>query len=467
MNEQEYIWNECKVEGFFLQNKNMVMSLAFYFDKGRALIYKVDNKQWAFAVEKKNIVEVNEKNVDAHSPLSTKKFPVLLNEITARKETEFKSMLNVAGISNRNAGQIIGQMAGKMLEHLAEINVDTKEFDDAVPFFKSVDNPSWSNIMKNMKNIQYIEDDSPYVIDGAAFFGSKIIDDNPINVLDIGPPGSGKSQFIKMMSPGMRPNKYVHPLSDLTSKSMVSGLEGNEDLYPQLDKKLVTMEEFTIMISKDPTERAGILGQMRAMYGGHYSKTFGSGVGTKAYDATFGFLAGCTALIDTIAYEMSVAGDRNICIRRLHDIDLLIHEKAVDAAYDDVVRDPKLTEAIQDELFSLYEAFDQDKMPEIPDNIAPYIKYCAHITAFLRVAVVRDKFSKGKDMQGEPTPEYGTRLVKVYKKLARIIAWMLEKPEVDAEVISYVYRVAINKTTASRVSFLLNLGFSVDDIGKI
>lgn len=459
MNEQEYIWNECEVEGFFLPNKNMVMSLAFYFDKGRALIYKVDNKQWAFAVEKRNIVEINEENRDAYIPLSTKKFPVLLNEITARKETEFKSMLNVAGISNRNAGEIIGQMAGKMLEHLAEINVETKEFDDAVPFFKSVDKPRWVNIMDNMKKIQYIEDDAPYVVDCATFLGSKIIDDNPIHTLDVGPPSSGKTQFIKMMSPGMRPNKYVHPLSDLTSKSMVSGLEGNEDLYPMLDKKLVTMEEFTIMIAKDPTERGAILGQIRAMYGGHYSKTFGSGVGTKSYDATFGLLAGCTSLIDTLAHEMAIAGERFIKIRRRHNINSRIHERIVDAAYDDVVHDPTIGISIQDELFSLYESFDTTKMPKIPDHIAPYIKHCANITAFLRVAVVRDKFSKGKDMQSEPTIEVAGRLVKVYKKLAMIITWMLGKTEADVEVVSYIYRVAMDTPITNRTSILKVLNF--------
>ena len=455
MNEQEYFWKKCVVEGFFLPKKGVVTALSFYFDDGRVLIYKIDDKQWAFAIEKMKAIEKDDGEVmTAYIPVSTKKFPYLLSDITARKETEFKSMLNTAGFSNRNAGQIIGDMAGKMVEHLEEINVDVIGENDDVDFFQTVENPSWHNIMENLKKIQYIEDDAAYVIDAATFLGSKIIDENPIHTLDIGPPGSGKSQFIKMLTPGMRPNKYVHPISDLTSKSMVSGLEGNEDLYPKLDKKLVTMEEYTIMISKDPTERGAILGQWRAMYGGHYSKTFGSGVGTKAYDSTFGFLAGCTALIDTIAYEMAVAGHRDIIIRRPSDINMRIHEKAVDAAYDDVISDPKLTEAIQDELFSLYEKFDPTSMPDIPDHMAPYIKNCAHITAFLRVAVVRDKFSKGKDVEGEPAIEYGTRLVKVYKKLAKIIAWMLEKPEVDQEVISYIYRVALDTPTANRVSLL-------------
>lgn len=453
---EDFIWNKYDVSKVFNGNENKDIgivdepSINFWFDEGRVSVFSV-NAKWLFAI-------FNNDN----KLLSFLPFRDSLSKVTKKRDEQLRSMMNTHGISNRNAPTILAQMASKVAEHVSELR-DVNEDPANIPFFKYVKDPLWNNIMNNMKNIQYIEDDAPYVIDCATFLGSKIIDENPIHTLDIGPPGSGKSQFIKMLTPGMLTNKYVHPLSDLTSKSMVSGLEGNVDLYPQLDKKLVTMEEFTIMISKDPTERAAILGQIRAMYGGHYSKTFGSGVGTKSYDATFGFLAGCTSLIDTIAYEMSVAGNRDICVRRLHDIDLLIHEKAVDAAYDDVVCDPKLTEAIQDELFSLYESFDPTKMPEIPYHIAPYIKFCAHITAFLRVAVVRDKFSKGKDMQGEPTIEYGTRLVKVYKKLARIIAWMLEKPEVDAEVISYIYRVALDTPTAARVSVLRNLGFMKDE----
>jgi len=462
---EDFLWNKYDVSKISIDKKEADIgivdepSVNFWFDKGRVSVFSVKMK-WIFAIFN------NDNKMVSFLP-----FKDSLSKVTKKRDEQLRSMMNTHGISNRNAPIILAQMASKVAEHVSEIR-DVSEDPANIPFFKYVKDPSWYNIMKNLHNIQYIEDDSPYVIDCATFLGSRIIDDNPIHTLDIGPPGSGKSQFIKMMSPGMRPNKYVHPLSDLTSKSMVSGLEGNEDLYPLLDKKLVTMEEFTIMIAKDPTERGAILGQMRAMYGGHYSKTFGSGVGTKAYDSVFGFLAGCTSLIDTIAYEMSVAGHRDICIRRPHDIKSKIHERAVDAAYDDVIRDPKLTEAIQDELFSLYESFDQTKMPDIPDNMAPYIKNCAHITAFLRVAVVRDKFSKGKDMEGEPAIEYGTRLVKVYKKLARIIAWMLEKPEVDPEVISYVYRVALDTPTANRVSLLRILrsiegALQVDEICEV
>ena len=453
MEEQDYLWNKYDVKTIKvnddLKDIGIVgkVSLNFYFDKGRVSLYS-DNAKWVFAIFG------NDNNLIVFTP-----FRGQLNMVTKKRDEQLRSMMNTHGISNRNAPTMLAQMAIKMQEHSSEL-IDPKDdpFGD-VPFFKYAKNPRWINIMNNMHDIQYFVDDAPYVIDAAAFFGVKIPDSNPLFTMDIAPPASGKSEWLKMMTPGMRSNKYTHPLSDLTSKSLISGLEGNEDMYPQFDNKLVVMEEFTNLITKDPTERASIMGQIRTMYGGNLSKSFGSGVGTKSYKANVGMLIGCTPMIDRIAAEMAIAGDKWIKVRRHFELGDSTYEKIADAAYEDVIRDPALIEAVQDELFSLYEDFDPEKMPEIPVNMEPYIKNCAHITGILRVSVDRDNYSKGKDVTSEPVIEAPGRLVKVYKKLARIIAWMLEKPEVDAEVISYIYRVALDTPTANRISILRKMGF--------
>lgn len=451
MTTNEHTWNKYELSMITL-NGYVKQALNFYYNAGRVSIYK-EGSGWELSIFNDSDVQV-----------SYKRFKNPLSQSSTKRDVALRSMLNSNGIADKNAPKILSEMAAKLAENEAVLKTCDDMYEhDPDAFFLNVKNPSWFNIMKKLKEIQYIEDNAPYVVDMATFLDSKIIDDNPVCTLDVGAPSSGKSQFIKMLSPGMKPNIYVYPLSDLTSKSMISGLEGNVDLYPLLNKKLVTMEEFTIMISKDAVERGAILGQLRAMYGGHFSKTFGSGVGTKSYDATFGMLCGCTSLIDTIAPEMAIAGERMIKIRRRHNIDSKIHEKIVDAAYDNKVKDYSLTEAIQNEIFSLYEKFEEDDMPEVPEHLSHYIKNCAHITAFLRVAVDRDKFSRGKDMQSEPTIEIGARIVKVYKKLARTIAWMLEKPEVDVEVISYIYRVALDTPTAARVSVLREMGFLKDE----
>ena len=445
MEEQEYLWNSFEIKDVEIGTDLVKKSLNFHFDNGRVTIYKLGTKGWNFSVFNSEGTFV-----------SGKKFNEMLSVISDRRDESLKSILTSNEFAHRNATKILAQMSLKMTEHKAEL---MGEVDINAPFFKSVKNPRWINIMNNMHKIQYFTDDAPYVIDAAALFGVKMPDSNPLFTMDIAPPASGKSEWLKIMTPGMRPNKYTHPLSDLTSKSLISGLEENEDMYPQFDNKLVVMEEFTNLITKDPTERASIMGQIRTMYGGNLSKSFGSGVGTKSYKANVGMLIGCTPMIDRIAAEMAIAGDKWIKVRRHFELGDSTYEKIADAAYEDVIRDPALIEAVQDELFSLYEDFDPEKMPEIPVNMEPYIKNCAHITGILRVSVDRDNYSKGKDVTSEPVIEAPGRLVKVYKKLARIIAWMLEKPEVDAEVISYIYRVALDTPTANRISILRKMGF--------
>lgn len=468
--ETEYPWERYAVEEFKLKG-GTTNALNFYFEKGRVSIYKL-KKKWTFATfkrtEHESIIEGigREKFVD-YKVISMKKFDIILPEITARKETEFKAMLNTAGFSNRNAGEILGNMSEKMVEHLAEIDIEPTYYEEAMEFFTRVENPSWFKALQLMRTGLYIPDPVPYVMGLTTFISNKIEDSEPIWMFIIGPPGIGKTEFSKYLVPGdVYFNTWVYQLSEFTSKTLISGKEDAEDLVTQIHKKLVLFSDFTVMISSKPEEVIEIFKQLREMYDGEYTKAFGSGVGVKHYKTRFSILAGVTNKIDMYKNLLAALGERFFSVR-FKPSTTEFSEEIVKAAFHNQKISPENIKAIQSEMLSLYEKFDPHHLPPIGKEWEQYIMECAMITANLRIPIERDVYMKGRPIVLTPIKEEATRIVKVYKKMAQVLCYVLEKPKFDLEVLSYIYRVTLDSPEALRLDVLRNVKFMAHNLDYI
>jgi len=445
---QSDFWDYSEIEAFEIEPDTFVNAAKFYFEENNRTIVIYKNGSWVFSIWMDN-VEVFSKR--SESPLWE---TVEKRDYAIRKELVAHKL-----VDKKDSSELLTALRIAVSKFNSELN-ETCESNSE--FFTPVDNPTWKMVIEKMSVFLFITDIVPYTIIMATFLSNKM-KGSPIWTFLVGPASNGKTVMLALFTPGSRVNKYIHPLSTLTKNTLISGLKDNVDLLQRIHTKILIVKDFTTIMSKKKDERNEILAQFREAHDGHLTAEFGSGVGTKTIKSKFTFIAGVTGAIDVIGNIMGFLGERFIKVR-FHDRSDEFRDGAVNVAYQNIVPDSKLLQSITDIIFSLYEKFDPENLPTIPENIELLIKNCADITANLRVVIHRDR---NHNLKSLPDPEVGSRLVKNYKKLAQSLAWLLRKDEVNLEVVSYLYRVTLDTPDATRIKVLKTLTFHPQKTGDI
>ena len=381
----------------------------------------------------------------------------------AHRDIELRGYLGMAaGISNtRRRKELLMETVAKFTkEHFKIEHITKKEEKKEMAAFEYISSVTYPDVMKTIRKYLYVKDEGPILVTIAVALSNKLAGD-PVWLLLIAPPGGSKSEIIRAFSANGKINDFVHPISTLTPSTFVSGLPENEDLLPRIDGKIITLKDFTTILTKQPDARNEILGQLREIYDGHFSKETGSGVGTKYYDSKITVIAGVTPVIDNFAGVQSLLGERFLRIRTHEDEDIdanqALRESMAMAAYNGEGLEEEMRINISNRVLSLYKDFSPDKIPTIAKNLAFFIVDCAEISSVLRTGVDRDITHNIKSV---PEPEFSTRLSKQYKKIAMVIAWMLGKQKVDFQSISYVYRIALDTIEKKRILILKSLNWT-------
>src|SRR5262245_28953803 len=146
----------------------------------------------------------------------------------------------------------------------------------------------------------------------AVVIGNRMTTD-PLWMFLVAPPSSGKTEIIN----SLRDVPDVFTLSTLTPQTFASGFEkkGVEtSLLPKLTRKVITLKDFGTVLTMYHEKRAEILGQLREIYDGAFSKAWGNGRSLN-WTGKVGLLAGVTGVIDR-EYALSAAlGERFLMYR--------------------------------------------------------------------------------------------------------------------------------------------------------
>ena len=129
-------------------------------------------------------------------------------------------------------------------------------------------------------------------------------------------PGSGKTETIRSLN-GLHD---VVPLSSLTPSTFASGLKVSDATKdPSLllrlpERPIITLKDFTTVLSMNRDSRQEILAQLRELADGYYVKEFGNGK-TVSWQGTMCFIAGVTPIIDTHWAVNQTLGERFVQAR--------------------------------------------------------------------------------------------------------------------------------------------------------
>ncbi len=141
----------------------------------------------------------------------------------------------------------------------------------------------------------------------ATLVGNALITRDPLWLMIVAPSSGGKSTLLAPCA-GI---PAVYFLDDLTEKTFLSGykVKGREtSLLKLIGSGVLCFSDFTSILSKNPLSRGEILGQLRLIYDGNFSKRTGTGEIT--WRGKMGFLGAATPDIYHILESSRAMGER-------------------------------------------------------------------------------------------------------------------------------------------------------------
>lgn len=167
------------------------------------------------------------------------------------------------------------------------------------------------------------DDDLP--IAALAAVGANLIPGDPLWLLFVGSPSSGKTEVVNPFAD----LGYVHPVATLTEAALLSGTPKKEQangakggLLRQLgDFGVILVKDFSGVLSMNRDARAQVLSALREVYDGSWTRLVGSEGGRQLHwNGKAGLVGAVTPSIDRHHAVMGALGERFV-LYRVHVVD--------------------------------------------------------------------------------------------------------------------------------------------------
>lgn len=212
---------------------------------------------------------------------------------------------------------------------------------------------------------QFMVIPDPWIVDMilGTLVGNAIIDRGAVWVMITAKSSGGKTTLLKPISL----IQGVYFLDDLTEKTLLSGfkVKGKEtSLLKVIGNGTLAFSDFTSIMSKNPVSRGEILGQLRLIHDGEFSKSTGSS--TLHWKGKIGFLGAATTDIYFHLEQGRSMGERFIfyCMNQPSDEEIAEKQKDVELS----------PQAIQDIMAPMYRDYAEGIRQWVDINGLPKLK---------------------------------------------------------------------------------------------
>lgn len=276
---------------------------------------------------------------------------------------------------------------------------------------------------------------------------------DPLWIFLVAPPSGTKTELITLLSA----LPIVYMISSMTDKTLFSGLEGHRKESPSLmmriPNSIITMKDFTSILSMRQEEKMSILGQLREIYDGRYDRAFGTG-GEIHWTGRVTLVAGVTGIIDNQHTLFQTMGERFVMYRVLQPNDEEVAEKALSISGQE-------TEMRQELRMAMRKFFWGIKIPKIgkitiPPEITKTLASLASFIVIARSGIIRNSYG-AKEIELIPEPEAPSRLAKQLGVLIKALAVLAGKRLISWEEYYLTLRVALDTVPRNKISHLLAL----------
>jgi len=295
----------------------------------------------------------------------------------------------------------------------------------------------------SFKKWLYIEDDD-YISIVLGVFISHEIPGDPAWMYIVGPSSDCKTEMLRAFT-----TTDVVLTQSISSKTLISGVNPKDknrrkyDLAPRLHKKIWMIYDFSEMLAKKAEERNDIFSQLRSLYDGTVSRTFGTGAevvyGTGKKDDPkihCTLLAASTPVIDAYFLEQQLLGTRHLFYRvNTQNGGRIMKKISENDEKTDQMR-AELNQAVRDYLSGL-------KIREVNINETT-IKKIEELTSFMikmRAGVSIDRYTDEVTQ-----PAYPEKPGRAYKMLLKLYKALQHIPDLTGEDCLRIIQKVVKST---------------------
>jgi hypothetical protein len=254
--------------------------------------------------------------------------------------------------------------------------------------------------------------------------------------------GGTKTELIR----GLNKIDGIYPLSDLTAQTFLSGEKSRKDASLLLripNEVILTLKDFTTVLTMHRDKRHAILSQLREIYDGQFKKAFGTGE-TKEWQGKLGFIAGVTPIIDTHYSIYQVLGERFIQYRPLQPDPIKLSLRAMSISGDENEMREEIQNAFADFIAGIKIPIEKITIPEELKNRVAYLSaFCVRA----RSGIEREGYST-REIELIPESELPTRLSKQLVTLAS--AFSLISGGFTEEDYRLIYKIGMDSLPQKR-----------------
>jgi hypothetical protein len=259
---------------------------------------------------------------------------------------------------------------------------------------------------------------------------------DPLWGLLVAPPSGTKTEIIRALEsvPG------IYPLSELTARTFASGLEGGKretSLLPRLSDHVLTLKDFTTVLTMHREERQAILAQLREIFDGRFDKCWGTGKELH-WRGRLGFIAGVTPIIDLHHAVHQVLGERFILCRLGQPDRRTMAVRALRSRG----HEEEMRSELRDVVGRFVASLDISMPPSLPVAFEGRLAALADFVSRARSGVVREP--RSRDLTLAPEPEAPARLAKQLANLTVGHAIIRAADDVESIDYAFTYRVALD-----------------------
>ncbi len=285
----------------------------------------------------------------------------------------------------------------------------------------------------------------------AVIIAHKFNEADPVWLFLIAPPSGLKSELIR----GLKDVKDVYPLSSLTAQTFISGQKNyakDNSLLKRIQNGILTFKDFTTVLQLYEAARQEILSQLREIYDGQYSKSFGTGDEIK-WEGKITFIAGVTEAVDLYQGMYSILGERFLQYR-------MVQPDRIEATKQ-TVKNTLNSNTIRKEIIDGFGKFINqflipETLPDLPIDWEDEIIHLANFATIGRSGIKRD--SKDREITNVFDPEMPMRFAKQLILLAKTFSLIGYKDD-DRKIIR---KIAIDSLPKNRIKALKILSQPAD-----
>jgi DeoR-like helix-turn-helix domain len=277
---------------------------------------------------------------------------------------------------------------------------------------------------------------------------------DPVWLLLVGPSSSGKTEFLRLVGCV----RGVYPLSDLTPRTLASGLVvpgGDPSLLASLKDEILVVKDMTTVLSLKPDDRQAILAQLREVYDGSFVKAWGTGK-KLTWKGRLGFLAGVTEVIDKHHGVMAILGQRFVLLRLRQPARTRVGRRALDN-----IRKPGAADLLAGAIGAFIQQLPTDS-PDASEAVQDRLVQIADIVTRARSAVERGGYKHELDYA--PEPEMPGRFARQLASLVRGLALLDRRTEINDDDLRIVARVGLDCIPPVRLLALRELAGHEEDL---